>query len=70
MLCDTYRNIIYRVGCSGGLAAMVRAIALCRNPLKTNMDVQKYGWMGKKIKEPKKRSSKITDIVSYALCVN
>ena len=33
------------------------------------MDGQKYGWMGKKMKEPK-RSSKTIDIVSYALKVS
>ena len=30
--------------------------------------MQKYGWMGKKVKE--KRSSKTIDIVSYALKVS
>ena len=33
------------------------------------MDGQKYGWMGKKMKEQKK-SSKTIDIVSYALKVS
>ena len=37
--------------------------------VKTNMDRYKCGWMGKKMKE-QKRSSKIIDIVSYALKVS
>ena len=38
--------------------------------VKTNVDGQKYGWTGKKMKQQDNRSSKTIDIVSYALNVS
>ena len=57
------------VVCCLAAIALVKPVHPSLERVKTNMDGQKYGWTGKKMKEQKK-SYKTIDIVTYALKVS